>query len=265
MWLGIVKYLLLCAVIALSQGCASSGSYTPDGVSVTDFDKSFAKGEIRLTCGLACGGKYGANQRELKSLHDAEQWHKLAQAVSSIGLEGNQAYYYLGRSAEGLGYVNAAQIYYKLAKSVRFKCIRTCDGFVFPKDIDERLAIIQERSRSINQESFYAKEGINKSFSPKNTKIYNVKNTSKTKLRENKPADKNISRSSSARDGLSSNKIKSNTTESVPKSNISTGNAATTLDHPVNTDDRAAPTAKPIQKLEKAPLVTEPSGIDTKL
>lgn len=265
MWLGVIKYSLFCTVIVLIQGCASGGSYTPDGVPVTDFDTTFAKGEIRLNCVLACAGRYGLDRVELKILHNTEQWHKLAQAVSSIGSRGDQEYYYLGRAAEGLGYIDAAHIYYELAKSERIKCggvPNVCDGFTFPNDIDERLAIIQGRSRFVNQEPFHAKEGINKSFSPKNTKIFNVKNASQAKSRESKPADKRFSISSSARDNLYSNKVKNNTTDIASNQNISTGNAATSSDHPVNRGDQVAPTAKPIQKLGKAPLVTEPSGIE---
>lgn len=81
-------------------------------------------------------------------MHDNALWHDLAIDVINEGFKSDQNYYYLGRSAEGLGYYDAALTYYKLAKTV-YKCnglVNNCKGLVFPKDIDDRLIIINKHT-----------------------------------------------------------------------------------------------------------------------
>jgi hypothetical protein len=77
----------------------------------------------------------------MKEFYDSERWKDLALAVTEIGDRNDQAYYYLGRSAEGLGYFDAARVYYKLSKTA-LKCggvINVYDGLVLPSMVDARL------------------------------------------------------------------------------------------------------------------------------
>ena len=139
-------------VLVLFPACSTIPS---SGISIDptsrrgELTEQFIRGYARLECYASCAGKYGANRADLKMFHDAELWRDLALRVLEIGNYGDQQYYYLGRAAEGLGYVSAAEIYYKLSigvsKSGRYDCaglINVCDGFVFPQTAESRLASV---------------------------------------------------------------------------------------------------------------------------
>ena len=146
--------LVFFSVVFGLAGCATTGSYTPDGVKITNINQSLKGSDIRLVCEVSCSFSNGLHRGERKKLYDNALWHDLAIDVINEGFKSDQNYYYLGRSAEGLGYYDAALTYYKLAKTV-YKCnglVNNCDGFVFPRDIDERLIIINKHT-SDNQKS----------------------------------------------------------------------------------------------------------------
>lgn len=132
-------------LIPIIAGCASTGSHTSSGREITNIQESLSKGEIRLTCDIACSGSWGAKRKEMKSLYENELWEDLASTVARLGFRSDQTYYYLGRSAEGLGHRDAARTYYKLAKT-SYKCdgfpFNNCDGLVFPLMLDERLKML---------------------------------------------------------------------------------------------------------------------------
>jgi hypothetical protein len=126
-------------------GCASGGAHNTQGRMVTDVElmESFSRGEIRLKCRTSCSGAQGGNRRAMKNLHYDQSWGDLVKLVTTIGFENDLNYYFLGRSAEGEGYAEAAKIYYELALDKKIhKCaglLNNCDGFVFPRDIQVRL------------------------------------------------------------------------------------------------------------------------------
>ncbi len=85
-------------------------------------------------------------------------WKDLAVAVLTIGHYGDQEYYYLGRSAEGLGFYSAAAINYGLSieitRSGLLNCaglFNTCDGLVLPRDAESRLARIPKTQKNENR------------------------------------------------------------------------------------------------------------------
>ncbi len=128
-------------------GCSTPGGIQlATGEPVSDVMAAFEGGDARLTCGMSCAGVYGAARRRLKALYENELWKDLALEVARIGHRDDQAYFYLGRAAEGLGYMNAARTYYnRLALANDFKCggfINVCDGLVFPRDIWWRQSAI---------------------------------------------------------------------------------------------------------------------------
>ena len=131
-----------CIIVCLlaSSGCAT-GSRTVSGVPVTDLKKELESGDIRLTCELPCAFAFGVNSTKMKELHDKALWYELAETVVRIGLCEDLAYYYLGRSAEGLGYIKGARTYYGLANTKTIhKCSgKLCEGFIFPRDIFSAL------------------------------------------------------------------------------------------------------------------------------
>ena len=158
----IIKFYIILIFIALA-GCASTGSYTPEGNRITNVEEAFKNGKVRLTCkSFSCVSAYGYNGHKLKELHDNEMWHDLVISVVNIGFNIDLAYYYLGISAEKLGNYDAANIYYTLALAAYIspgrdsspdRCkvlfINTCLGFVFPEDAQDGL----ERIKHIVEEN----------------------------------------------------------------------------------------------------------------
>lgn len=132
--------------LASSRTGESNAPSTSDGLPGDTPFARFSRGEIIQNCELTCSFSWGNARTQLKNLHDAGHWKELADLVISIGYLKDLPYYYLGRSAEGLGYTNAARQYYAMAKGSK-RCdgiLNTCSGFEFPKDIDERLKVMRE-------------------------------------------------------------------------------------------------------------------------
>lgn len=155
-------FLIVCFVLV---GCATSGSYKANGKPVVDVMASLKSGEIRLKGNIGRSGPWGWNRGKAKKLHDSQSWKDLAITVTRVGYSQDLTYYYLGRSAEGLGYLDASKHYYNLAKHSN-KCdgiLNVCDGFVFPKMIDERLALLNkvniEEKTSATKEAIDIKRG----------------------------------------------------------------------------------------------------------
>jgi tetratricopeptide (TPR) repeat protein len=140
----------LCLVlILLTSACSTipSSGVVLNSRGIPELSEEFRLGSARLECALTCAGAYGAMRRKLRALHDSGLWADLAIEVLRIGFSNDQAHYYLGTAAEGLGYNAAAEVYYRrtiaVAKSSP-KCaaflVNVCDGFVFPEEAESRLA-----------------------------------------------------------------------------------------------------------------------------
>jgi S1-C subfamily serine protease len=144
-WTLLLSTLLSCTT-APSSGVKSIE--TPDGWQLSD---KFKDGEVRLDCRVACSGTYGWNRPNLRKLHDSDKWEELAITVLRIGFVNDQSYYYLARAAEGFGFYDAAEEYYRLGLAVPFAetcrggMINVCDGFVFPREIVMRRETIKPR------------------------------------------------------------------------------------------------------------------------
>lgn len=147
----ILSIALFTTYITLS-GCASNGptilgnENLPENKQLSQME-AFQKGLIRLDCVFACGGKLGANLKEIDALLYAHSWNELATRVMDIGYGGNLTYYYLGRAAEGLNYIPAAKTYYVLSLNAEWKCDAmtksTCQGHNFPDDINKHLTKLE--------------------------------------------------------------------------------------------------------------------------
>lgn len=144
-------------------GCVSGGIQSPTGEPLPDVLLALKSGQARLSCDATCAVSWGATRNQVKTLHDNELWNHLAIEISRVGYKVDLAYYYLGRAAEGLGYYDSARIYYDLALATIYQCdaiINTCDGFVFPRDLRNRLAHIEalEKSKKLTNEVRLADE-----------------------------------------------------------------------------------------------------------
>lgn len=113
---------------------------------------AFREGRLLLSCrGMACAIRTGAIRKTLKRDFEDGQWLELAARVSSVGAPSDQMYFYLGRAAEGIGDLKAAEIYYGRATSAGTeKCdglLNNCDGFTFPSDAEKRFLSVKAAMR----------------------------------------------------------------------------------------------------------------------
>jgi len=144
-----LAFLALFALSFLLAGCASVPTALQyDNENRAKLTDDFKNGEARLDCWINCVAVFAYNRSTLRRFYDTELWKDLAVNVLSIGYGADISYYYLGRAAEGLGYAPAADVYYRLSTVSEVKCIvvvKVCEGFVFPKDAEARLAIIRKQ------------------------------------------------------------------------------------------------------------------------
>lgn len=126
-------------------GCAA-GPKTSSGVSVeNDVMGAFEKGEIRLTCGLSCAYLSGFRKSKIERQFKAGAWRNVIHEISEVGFESDLNYFLLARSAEELGFKEAAKTYYDLALSSSYRCPSggsACSGFSFPEDILDRRDLL---------------------------------------------------------------------------------------------------------------------------
>jgi tetratricopeptide (TPR) repeat protein len=143
--------LTACATIP-----SSGVRYETNRAELTD---DFKNGNARLGCGVNCAATFAYNRSTLKRYYDQDLWNDLAVNVLGIGYGSDISYFYLGRAAEGLGYITAADTYYRLSLASELKCVvvvDVCEGFAFPRDAESRLADIlkvkEEKIRQAKQE-----------------------------------------------------------------------------------------------------------------
>jgi hypothetical protein len=159
------KLIIIAISLTMLNSCGSKKGITRFGTPIINIEQSLLKGEIRLECDVACSGSYGYIRKQLKRLYEGSLWLELAKEVVNNGHRSDQSYFYLARSAEEIGSIDAAYEYYKLAKyshPCNSPTFNNCDGFSFPADIDYRLEKIRSKRdtdrkiKEINQE--YNKE-----------------------------------------------------------------------------------------------------------
>ena len=146
----------------IHYGCASWGIHNKYGEKIEFSVDYLVEGNIRLVCGANCYVKYVQMMDEMKNLHDNKAWLDLARQVSDIGYEIDHAYYYLGRSSEGLESYDAARTYYALALTAP-KCggfLDICNGFEFPREIKARnvLIVAAENAAVLEEQKAFLQE-----------------------------------------------------------------------------------------------------------
>lgn len=138
--------VLAIVVATLLSGCVTGGANNSMGQRSTDLDADFLSGRIRLDCGFSCSGAWGANRQQANVFYAAERWDLLADQVLRIGFGSDITYFYLGRAAEGLGKIEAAENYYTLGQASKIHCdslVNNCDGLDIPKSIGQRLRALK--------------------------------------------------------------------------------------------------------------------------
>ena len=142
------RLALILAMGTVLSGCATSGSQTSSGAPVENVLSSLKAGDIRLPCQMSCSMAWGWNAIEINDLYTKGSWSELASEVTRVGLSGDLQYFYLGRAAEGLGYITSARIYYKLSMEDPYKCddiFDNCDGVAIPDETLSRLEKTQNK------------------------------------------------------------------------------------------------------------------------
>lgn len=142
------KIIFIIGIVFLS-GCGM----TPVKHIDPNFIDKLREGRVTLSGG-GCGFTYGANAQDILSNLAGERWHDLANLIKSLECSQDGAYYFLGRSAEGLGFKNAARKYYNTSiansrvDSHLFSCASVfeynCWGFKFPQDSESRLTQLKK-------------------------------------------------------------------------------------------------------------------------
>ncbi len=139
-------------VSALLTACSDKVSAPTPDIEASLITK-LRDGHADLKCAAACSGTWSASLAALNQLYTAGDWRHLATQVMSIGYQNDLGYYYLGRSAEGLGAPRSALIYYRKAGAVaarpdsQFKRDAggqdICNGLRFPRDLYPRIQAVR--------------------------------------------------------------------------------------------------------------------------
>jgi hypothetical protein len=91
---------------------------------------------------------FGQNLLEIEKRYQNSAWNRLSELVIGAGFGSDLSYYYLGRSAEGLGKNYAAKIYYQRGLSTNLQCnppltfVNGCLGHTFPEELKSKLTYL---------------------------------------------------------------------------------------------------------------------------
>lgn len=139
----------LATLASLLGACAPMK--TIDAGNATALSEDFSVGRIVLSSGPGGIANFVQNRGALRALYGSGDWSNLSKRVIQIDYGMDLDYFYLGASAEGLGFDDAAKIYYLQAASTIHHCKSAikgddCDGFRFPDEIFARLTKLRTKS-----------------------------------------------------------------------------------------------------------------------
>jgi hypothetical protein len=152
----ICSFLKIATVAALAA-CAMQNANVPPAQLMSELQA----GQPMLDCRADCGFSWGDNRQQAATLDAAGQWRQLALLVMQIGYMNDLTYYYLGHAAENLGYLQAAQKYYRIAEKLsvtEMSCHQAevnlenmgipqnvCSGYVFPDALYPHLEVVESQ------------------------------------------------------------------------------------------------------------------------
>lgn len=133
--------------------CSCAPKYTTVSPDLrTQMLGDLAAGKLSLDCGIDCYWSFIRNDDALNLLHQAGRWQDLAVGTMQIGHQNDVAYYYLGRAAEELGYLDAAEKYYKYSAALysdavsQHHCREMSSCYVDVADVvPRRLGMVREK------------------------------------------------------------------------------------------------------------------------
>jgi hypothetical protein len=139
-------YRFLVALTCLAAvGCAEQLAT----VKPEDFRAQLRAGKVALGCREPCLTEWRRVQPQAAQLDAGGRWQDLAMLVARAGYRDDLSLYYLGRSAEGLGYKGAAAGYYRQSiplSGTQGSCqnlSRACGGVALPRAAAARAGAIE--------------------------------------------------------------------------------------------------------------------------
>lgn len=119
--------------------------------------QTYGRGGLTLRCdGIFCAARWGANRNDASGFYRTAMWPELAGAVIKADYPEDLTYFYLAKAAEGMGFLDAAEIYYSIAINARTKCagiINNCDGISLPgAAISQRFELRAKVREKITQD-----------------------------------------------------------------------------------------------------------------
>lgn len=99
----------------------------------------FRRGEVVFACTFECSITYRSNKGEWPAYHRAGAWRELAVSVMRADTLSDLSYFMLGEAAHGLGFEDAARVYYRRALDAArdgHACgglLSSCEGFEVAK------------------------------------------------------------------------------------------------------------------------------------
>jgi hypothetical protein len=166
------KFLLFPAVLAVilfATACTPKYNVVTPELHA-NFMAELKAGKPNLTCLTSCHWSWLKNFDQMMILANSSQWEPLAILVMQVGYETDMAYYFLGRSAEGLGNRQAAVSYYQVSSyltgdSNKLHHCREwqlgCGGIDLASVLAERLAAVQTGNTDQNASQISATETNN--------------------------------------------------------------------------------------------------------
>src|SRR5271169_3241016 len=135
--------------LAAMTGCTMKNANVPPD----ELMRQFQAGQPMLDCSMEeCGLGWMQNRHKAELLEATGRWQELALFVMQIGFMDDLTYYYLGRAAQELGYLQAAQRYYRIAERLSVTELacgnrphNICNGHVFPDQLYPRLEVVEAR------------------------------------------------------------------------------------------------------------------------
>ncbi|HSH07423.1 MAG TPA: hypothetical protein VLA41_07165, partial [Burkholderiales bacterium] len=105
----------------------------------------FRRGEVAFSCTFACSITYRSNKGQWPVYHQAGAWRELAVSVMRAETLSDLSYFMLGEAAKGLGFEDAARVYYQRARDAAragYACggpLSSCEGFEVTKLVSAAL------------------------------------------------------------------------------------------------------------------------------
>jgi len=99
----------------------------------------FRRGEVVFSCTFACSITYRSNKRDWPAYHRDGAWRELAVSVMRADTLSDLSYFMLGEAAHGLGFEDAARVYYQRALEAAREghacggLLSSCEGFEVTK------------------------------------------------------------------------------------------------------------------------------------